>query len=107
MAESFKLLARQQIPNSVTTIYTVPADTQAIIKRVRVANPAGSGDVACTLYVNGTAAANQIMPAVTIPEGGFAEDDGAITLNAADTLRALGSVNNALTITVHGVEITA
>lgn len=105
MSVAYKILAQSLIPNAVTTIYTVPAGKQAIIKHISVVNPAGSGAVNLTLYQNGTGAVNQILPATSIPDGGYTESEATRTMNAGETLRALGSVNNALSITVYGAEV--
>lgn len=105
MPESYKILAQALIPSTNTTIYTVPASTQTIIKHMIIANPSG-GDVSVFLYHNGSSAVNTMLPGVTVVAGGFAENDAPSTMNAGDTIVVRASVNSALTITLHGVEIS-
>jgi len=75
--DAFKVLAQGQLPSSVGTLYTVPASTVAIVKAIHLVNGTG-GSVTARLNVKGTAAANAILPAITILAGGFAifGDDG-------------------------------
>lgn len=70
--EVYKLLyGPTQLGNTVATIYTVPASTTAFVKSIHVVNNDTSARTA-TFAVNGTVAANYILPPVTIPAGGFA-----------------------------------
>ena len=75
--DAFKVLAQGQLPSSVGTLYTVPASTQTIVKAIHLVNGTASS-VTAQLNVKGTAAANAILPAITILAGGFAvyADDG-------------------------------
>lgn len=104
MAETYKKLAQTQVPNTATVIYTVPAATQTIVKHIRVSNPTAN-DATLKLWHDGNANVNIILPPATILAGGWAEFDGVITMEAGDTLQALGGTNNALTITVYGLEL--
>lgn len=76
-ADAFKVLAQGQLPASVGTLYTVPASTATIVKNIHLVNGTG-GSVTARLNVKGTAAANAILPAISILAGGFAifGDDG-------------------------------
>lgn len=69
--DAFKVLAQGQLGSTAGTLYTVPASTSTIIKSIHLANPSAS-DVTAKLTVKGTAAANVILPAISIVAGGFA-----------------------------------
>ena len=87
--DAFKVLAQGQLPSSVGTLYTVPGSTATIVKAIHLVNGTG-GIVTARLNVNGTAAANQILPPISILAGGFAvyADDGWHAYN--DQGQALG-----------------
>jgi hypothetical protein len=104
MTERFKKLAQVQIPDSATTLYTVPTGMDTIVKHIRIVNPTG---VAATvkLWHDGTADVNVILPTVSIDAGGWAEFDGAIEMEPGDTMSGIGGTNLALTITIYGMEI--
>lgn len=104
--EAFSTLAQLQVPNSPTLVYTAPLSTQTIIKSMVCANTTGS-DATIKLWVGGSADVNVILPVSTILAGGHGDYDGAITLQAGKTLYALGGTNNALTLSVFGVEESA
>lgn len=105
MSESYKILAQALVPNLATVVYTVPADTQTIIKHIVVANPS-AGAVDFSMFMNGSAAINTIYPPFSIAAGGFDENDSVYTMEDGDTLLVLGSTNNDLVITIFGVEIS-
>ncbi len=88
-ADAFKVLAQGQLPSSIGTLYTVPASTEAIVKGIHLVNVT-AGTVTASLAIKGTAAANQILPPISILAGGFAVlgDDGWHVYN--DQGQALG-----------------
>ena len=102
MTDTFKTLAQRQVPNSNTTIYTANG-VQSIIRQIIVANTTGS-DATIKLWVNGTADGNVILPFTSVLAGAHGEYNGAITLNVGESLSALSGTNNAITISVFGVE---
>jgi len=91
-ADAFKVLAQGQLPSSVGTLYTVPASTEAIVKTIHLANMTG-GTVTARLNVKGTAAANAILPPISILAGGFAiyADDGWRVYNDQGQLLSVGA----------------
>ena len=105
MAETYKKLAQGQLPSSAGTLYTVPANTSTIVKHIRIVNTDSSARTA-RLYHDGTTDATTILPAVSIEAGGWAEFEGTIVMEAADTLSGLGSVASQVTYTVYGMELT-
>jgi hypothetical protein len=76
--ETYKALAQGQLGSSSSTLYTVPASTQAFIKGIHLANTTTSPVSGIKLFVSGTAAANQLTGSLTIPANGWAvyEENG-------------------------------
>jgi hypothetical protein len=105
MEHSWRKLYQGQPGTSATTLYTVPGATAAIIKHIRVTNPTGT-DRTIKLWHDGTANANVILPAATVLAGGWAEFDGNILMEAADTMSGQASAATALTVTIYGDEVT-
>ena len=105
MAETYKKLAQGQLPSSAGTIYTVPSGTSTIIKHIRLVNTDSSARTA-RLYHDGTNDATTILPAASIEAGGWAEFEGTIVMEAADTLAGLGSVASQVTYTIYGLELS-
>lgn len=105
MADTFKKLYQGQPGTGATTLYTVPASTSAIVKHITVSNPTGASRTV-KLWQSGTADTNVILPTATILAGGWAEFDGTVTLAAADTISGICDAATALTVTIHGDEVT-
>jgi hypothetical protein len=91
-ADAFKVLAQGQLPASIGTLYTVPASTQAIVKGIHLVNTT-AGTVTASLAVKGTAAANQILPPISILAGGFAvfADEGWAVYNDQGQILGVGA----------------
>lgn len=105
MPEAFKKLDQRQCPNVATTLYTVPASTQVIVKHIRAVNTTGL-DATLKLWHDGVTDPFVILPAATILAGGWAEFDGDIVMEAADTISGIGGTNNAITVTIYGLEVS-
>jgi hypothetical protein len=71
-SDAFQILAQGQLGTSATTLYTVPSSTVALINNISLANTTGTAVTGVVLYVNGTAASNQILGGLTIPANGTA-----------------------------------
>src|ERR1035437_89007 len=110
-AQTFKRLYQGQPANTVTTLYTAPAATQTLIKTITVANPTGGAQTIAFFQV-GTAAANAILPAISIDAGGMAVYDGDgwtfTTISGAtkQATRALWSEITGTPTTLSGYGIT-
>lgn len=76
--ETYTVLAQGQLAASVGALYTVGAGTTAFVKSIMLANATASPVTGVSLLVNGTAAGNQIVPAITIQAYGMAilDDNG-------------------------------
>ena len=110
MAETYKKLAQELVDNSNDTLLTVAANTTVIIKSMRAVNTTGTA-ATLKLFHDGTAAVNMILPFVTIAANGWAEFDGTIIMEAADTLIvSLGGVvqepNQSYTVTGDTITFT-
>lgn len=105
MASAYKKLDQEELSGGNDTLYTVPASTETIVSHIRIVNTSGT-DRTVKLWHDGTADANVILPPATVLAGGWAEFDGTILMEAADTLVALGEAASALTVTVYGTEIS-
>lgn len=103
MTETVKKLGQMVLTGGTDTLYTVPASTQVLIKSIFVVNN-GVVDQTVKIWQSGSADVNVILPTVTLGAGEFATYEGAITMAAADTLKADGDTG--ITITVEGVEFT-
>lgn len=106
MTDTFKKLAQAQVAASpsTTTLYTVPASTQTVVRHIRMVNTTGT-DRTLKLWHDGTNNVNVILPPTTIKAGGWAEFDGTLTFEASDTLISQASAGSAITVTVYGLEV--
>lgn len=105
MAETYKVLYQGQPSTSMVTVYTVPGSTSAIVKQIRLVNVSVAA-ATIKLCQGGTADANCILPAVSLGPGEWAEFDGSIFMATGTTLAAQAQTASAITMTVHGVEIS-
>lgn len=106
MSDSFEKLYQGRPGSAATTLYTVPASTQTIVKHIVIANPSTSTNYTMSLFHDGSAAQNMILPAVTVLSGGWGTFDGVILMETGDTLVGKSSVSGTLTVTVYGDEVT-
>ena len=105
MAETYKKLVQELVDNSNDTLLTVAADTTVIIKSMRAVNTTGTA-ATLKLFHDGTAAVNLILPFVNIAANGWAEFDGTIIMEANDTLVGISGTDEAINLTVYGLELT-
>lgn len=89
---------------TLTTIYTVPASTRAIVKTIDIANTSSSA-LTITIYFvpsGGSAgASNTIIPSVTLPPTDIMQWSGAQVLNEGDVIQATAS-GSGVTVTISG-----
>ena len=105
MAETYKKLVQELVDDGNDTLLTVAANTTVIIKSMRAVNTTGPA-ATLKLFHDGTATANIILPFVTIAANGWAEFDGTIIMEAADTLVGISGTDEAINLTVYGLELT-
>ena len=102
--ETLKKLAQTLLTGGTDTLYTVPGGTTALVKTIFVVNTDGASTESVKIWQSGSGAANVILPAVDLGPGEFGTFDGAITMAAADTIKALGGTHVA--VTIEGVEFS-
>lgn len=108
MATTYKVLGQSNpSATTATTLYTVPASTQAVVSTIVIANlTATAATFRIAVRVAGATLANSQYVAYDITVG--ASDSTAltlgITLNATDVITVYGSTAN-LTFTAFGSEI--
>lgn len=105
MADVAKLLYEGQPGTTDTLLYTAPA-TATIVRGIHAANTTAAA-ATLTLGVNAgaaLAAANQFIPALTIPPNSTYDWSGFLVVSAAGTIRALQGTAAAVTVVISGVE---
>ena len=105
MAETYKKIVQELVDDSNDTLLTVAANTTVIIRSMRAVNTTGTA-ATLKLFHDGTAAVNMILPFVTIAANGWAEFDGKIIMEAGDTLIVISGSDEAINLTVYGLELT-
>lgn len=112
MSVTAKCLAQATaVPTTVGVIYTAPALTRAIIDAATVHHPGGGSTHTYTVHIvpsGGSASdANKVYEAVSLASGLNASLDRLVghVLEAGDSVRALGSASNNLTIRLSGREV--
>lgn len=108
MATTYKVLGQSNpAATTATTLYTVPAATQAVVSTIVIANlTASAATFRIAIRVAGAALANSQYVAYDVTVG--ASDSTAltlgVTLNATDVITVYASTAN-LTFTAFGSEI--
>lgn len=105
MTDTYKPLAQQELTGGNDTLYTVPADTEAIIKCIRVVDNAGNG-ASVKIWQGGTGDDNLILPEVSLPAGGWGDCDDVLTLAAGNTIVATSDAASEVTVSIYGLEIS-
>ena len=105
--DNFKMLEQAYISTTAGAIYTVPANHEAIIKTIMVVNNDTSTQWFTLFHTQGTTydVTTTIIPAATLPAGGWAQFDGTITMDAADIIGGDVETGSKVTITIYGDEI--
>ena len=113
MPNAYKLLGNQQVAaaSTDTTVYTVPASTQTIIKHIRVVNNDTVDPNWFKLWhdTDGGGVSSDpevIVPQANIPAGGWAEFEGTLIFEENDNLVIQVESANEVTIFVYGLEIS-
>ena len=109
MPTSYKILGQQNpSASTLTTVYTVPASTQAVVSTITCANfGAAASNVSLSVHIGNAAWAANMQVANNISVGtqnSLALTLG-ITLGAGDTIRANCSTAN-IAVNIFGSEIS-
>jgi len=99
------ILANGQVAAAKTTIYTVPAATQAVIRTVTFFHVAG-GDQLVLFYVKKSAGTSRVFSRAFLMTNEFAHEEDIGTLGAGDVLEAETTNAASVDYTVMGVEVT-
>lgn len=79
--ETYKTLAQAAIGTTVSTIYTVPSSTVALIKSITIGNTSSTAITGVQLFIGGTAQANALTGLFNIPgAGSVVYEDGEWTI---------------------------
>jgi hypothetical protein len=108
MANTFKRFTYNNVPTTLTPVYTVPAATKAVVIGGVVSNTASGVTVDTTVVVyDGTAEISLTGTDTPIPSGtALSFVDGKIVLHAGDAIRIKSSAANSLDTLVSVMEIT-
>jgi hypothetical protein len=98
-----RIFGPQAIASGISTLFTGTSLHTYTIKNIRIVNTDTVNAKTLILGIGGVAAANQILPQITIDAGGAAECDSLIVLVGAETLQANAS-GTGLTITASGLD---
>ena len=109
MATTYKILGQAAPSNtSNADLYTVPADTQAIVSTIFVTNVTAE-EATCRIFIRedgATAAAgNALIYDAPVPANDFVAITAGITINASDVITARSGTGSALTFHAYGSEI--
>lgn len=105
MATTPKILANGQVASSKTTIYTVPALSQAIIRTVTFVQVSGSTQIVI-LYVKKSAGTSRVFSRAQLEANEFAHEEDIGTLDTGDVLEAETTNATSVDFSVMGVEVT-
>jgi hypothetical protein len=105
--DNFKQLEQAYISTTAGAIYTVPSNHEAIVKSIMVVNNHTATQWFTLFHTQATTydATTTIIPAATLPAGGWAVFDGTITMDAADIIGGDVETASKVTITIYGDEI--
>ena len=108
MANTFKRKTSNGIGTAYTTVYTVPADTTAVIIGGLVSNTDASTTLTTTVIVNdGTNDLNMTGTDTPVPSGtALSFIDGKVVMQTGDVLKAKGSVASKLDVVLSVMEIS-
>jgi hypothetical protein len=110
MANAYKVLGQSDLPaTTLTSVYTVPAATEAVISTIIIANRAATAkSFRLAIRPDGASISNSHYIAYDVA---IAANDSTtltlgLTLNAADVISAYASAVD-LSVNIFGTEITA
>lgn len=108
MADDYVKLAQGQLPTTVGTLYTVPADG-VIIRNITLTNPSGGAATAKLHDVDSGDSAgddNVILAEKTMQDGETTVSTGPFTNSTSgDLIQGVSDTATAITYTIYGVEI--
>ena len=110
MATSYKVLGQAALtPTTNTDVYTVPADTEAVVSTIVVANlDVANASFRLAVRPLGAAIANQhyIAYDIILPASDSTTLTLGVTMSATDVITAYSSAGSSVSINIFGSEIT-
>lgn len=103
MTIKIKSLADGQLTTSKATLYTAPAATQAIVKKIPLVNTSTS-TVTVILYFKASGGTSRRILRAEIPPEGTTVMDDEQTLEAADIIEGEATIGSTVDYTISGVE---
>lgn len=88
---------------STGVLATVPTSKRWVIKQIVMANTTNTA-ATITLGLNGTAAADQVVPEITVQPNTVETLDCSIVLETTETIDGLQGTSAAVTVTINVVE---
>lgn len=88
------------------TYYTVPAGTTTVVRNIHACYSGSGSTITVTLGINGVTAALALYYQFGLPANGVLDWSGFQVLNPGDTVQALASSTNVVSLTLSGIEIT-
>ena len=108
MANTFKSAATGST-TGVTTMYTCPAATSAVVHAMYLSNVDGTNDATISISVSGSANFDDrrfLLKTVDVPADSTVVIEKPINLGASDKLETQASVNNDIDVFASILEIT-
>lgn len=90
---------------TITTIYTVPGSTRALVKDIDIANTTAAAITIRLWLGSGTATSNAIFYDTSVSANSTLQWTGTQVLNATEAIKAQASATG-LTVTASGAEAT-
>ena len=111
MTDTYKRLNTTRAFSSGTalTIYTVPAATVTLVKKITVSNNAGATATAKIHHVQsgGSAdATNVILPTTSLATNEHGVDDAPFAMATGDFIAVVGDGTNVVNISIYGLEVS-
>ena len=103
MTIEIKSLADGQLATSKGTLYTAPADTQAIIKKITLVNTS-SGVVSVKLYFKASGGTSRRIYKAILGDEGTGIMNSEVTLEAADIIEGEADTGSTIDYVISGVE---
>jgi len=110
MADSYKRLAQGTFSSgTATTLYTVPAASTAIVKKIVLSNNSGAAATVKLHHVpdaGSPTSSNVILPTTTMQNNEHGSDEGVFVMETGETIRGIGDGTNAISYTIYGLVIS-
>ena len=106
MADTLKrLVGPQNLNTTGGTVYTTPANTQAVLRDIIVCNESNA-TATFTLSIGTDGAGKRLFKSSSIAANTTFQQTGSVTLEAAEIIQAAASANSAIVLTISGLEVT-